>query len=251
LTSTLGTTFQEHKPGDGEIVRDTEAENHPELQWMVQDMPPVFGLYDMWDSYKKTVRQLPGLTVVATSRDLPGNNVMIPTGDQSSDQVYIWARQNSEEVGKGRLLFNALGHGTQGNREAFMAANDSLIPKLYWENLRWAAGDYQNGCINPADPNFDSEARIDDGSCVTNAIAPTYSTNRRLQLIQSQRVFTLREAGKRRYTVHIRNLEGQVVWKGSLSSGETFNLSTDIQTGLHQITLESEGARHHQRVFIP
>lgn len=139
--------------GQAEVVLDSAGRSHRELKWMMDGVPDVFRLEDRWLNFRNTVRPLPGVTVVATSRVIPGiPNILIPAEDGSGDQVYIWAR----EIGKGRLLYNAIGFGSF----KLMEQQDSIVPRLYWENLRYAAGDYQNGCANPASAGYDPAARV-------------------------------------------------------------------------------------------
>ena len=82
LTERLGTKFSLHAKIDTrEVVLDTAARAHGELKWMMQGFPEVFELNDLWLSFQNTVRPLPGVTVVATSRAIPGiPNVVSPHG---------------------------------------------------------------------------------------------------------------------------------------------------------------------------
>jgi hypothetical protein len=212
LSERLGTSFTRHGSADSaQIVLDSAAKAHRELRWMVGSLPDVFVLKDLFPSFSNTVRPLPGVTVVATARNLPGKeSVVTPPADGSGDNVYIWAR----EVGRGRLFHNPIGYSQALN--PIMAQQDSIVPKLYWEHLRYVAGDYQNGCTTPSAPGFD-------------LAAPEGTLRARL-----------------------RNLRGRLVWERNLPAGtEEIVLDGALEPGLHHFELQGTAGAFRSRLLLP
>ena len=118
--------------------------------------------------------------------------------------MYIWAR----EVGQGRLLYNAIGFGTY----KLMEQQDSIVPRLYWENLRYAAGDYQNGCTTPSSPGFDPGARVHvEAMCSTTGLATTPSS--RHGGVEGGRRIRLTPAPSNPFTIRVLDIRGVKVWE--------------------------------------
>jgi uncharacterized protein len=175
LRERMGTKFSRHSATNrAEVLLDSAAKAHRELKWMVEGFPNTIELNDLFLGFQNTVRPLPGVTVVATTRGIPGiPNVVTPIDDGSGDNVYLWAR----EVGRGRLFYNAIGFGIN----QIMAQQDSIVPKLYWEHLRYVAGDYQNGCTTPSSPGFDPGARVHvETMCSTTGVKTAPARSRRV-----------------------------------------------------------------------
>jgi hypothetical protein len=244
LAERLGTKIAHWSPGSAEVVLDPAARAHGELNWMVQGFPAVFRLKDMWFAFNKTVRPLPGVTVVATSRAVPGiPDVVTPPRDGSGDNVYIWAR----EVGQGRLLYNTIGFG--GNN--LMGQLDSIVPRLYWENLRYAAGDYQNGCTNPAMPNFNPEARVDDGSCPALGIRANPRQKRISAGVSGGRVrFNTPVSGGSR--LRMLDLRGHTVWTSVAPvSADAIDLPDGLRAGLYILEGSGMDMSFHAHLLVP
>ncbi len=260
LGNLMGTGFAAHLNGPGEVVRDIEALNHKELKWMVEDMPNVLALNDQWQSYNTGVRSLPGITIIATSR---GESRYVRKNDDGSDD-YIWARQNSEEVGEGRLLFNSIGHnivpptynpgGILNSRTYLLNSNlKRFFLDMYWENLRYAAGDYQNGCTNPLDSNYDPQAKVDDGSCGENVslgeegyekftLNNIQRTGRRIQLKQNFGPTI---------NIKMKNLQGKLIWKEVVSAASNIEVPQKIKAGVYFLEYQWLKEKVNQKVFIP
>jgi uncharacterized protein len=243
LAATLGTDMTLHgKSGAGEVVVDSAARRHRELKWMVDGLPAAIPLTDTWDSYRNTVRPLAGVTVVATSRG--DESVVVPFSDGKQDQTYIWAR----EIGKGRMIFNAIGYG-EGD---LFAQGDSIVPKLYWENLRYAAGDYRNGCMNPESPAFDPAARVSDPSlcAATGAKTPAAARNG-FSLAYGARKIRLGFDRTGEVRMALRDLRGAVVWRGVLgASVDEAAIPGRIPSGMYQIEARSGKATARYRLVF-
>lgn len=248
LRNVLGTTFISHGLyGKGEMHLDDDALAHKELKWMLEGIPRILQLNDSWDSYQNTVRPLPGVTVFATASPVrvgttPG---LVPTGDGSGDQIYGWAR----EVGRGRLIFNPVGHG----QNQLMAQQDSIVPKLYWQNIRYAAGDFQNGCTYPWDPAFDPAARVlEVTACSENTRTRNYGPPGS-GLLVSRRGFRLRlptPSGTLR--VSLRDLGGALVWEKSLPAGSgELALDGAVVSGVYQVEIRGATGTSHHRLALP
>jgi hypothetical protein len=246
LTERMGTMFTLHAKVDrAEVVLDGAASAHGELKWMLEGFPKVFELNDLWFSFQKTVRPLPGVTVVATSRGLPGKpGVVLPISDGSGDNVYIWAR----EVGRGRFFYNAIGFG----QNKIMEQQDGIVPRLYWENLRYAAGDYQNGCTTPASPGFDPAARVHvEALCSTTGLtaAPARSN---LMVLMGGRRMRLAQAPARPFTIRVRDIRGAKVWERTLTAGTgEIALEDAIKPGVYLFEVLGPAPAIRQRLLLP
>lgn len=245
LADRLGTTLATIGSFDSaEVVLDEAAKAHGELKWMVEGFPDVFELNDMWFTFRNTVRPLSGVTVVATSRGIPGiPNAVVPPGDGSRDNTYIWSR----EVGQGRLLYNAIGFG----RYEIMEQQDSIVPRLYWENLRYSAGDFQNGCTTPASAGFDSAARVHvEAMCSPTGLTATPA---RPKLVVSKfgRRLRLAHTPSGPFTLRVRDIRGAKVWERSMPGGTgEISLDNAINPGVY--LLEVLGPAHfQQRILLP
>jgi hypothetical protein len=246
LAERIGTGFMAHfNIGYGEVVLDRAASAHGELKWMVEGFPEVFQLNDLWFSFQKTVRPLPGVTVVATSRGIPGiPNVVHPPGDSSGDNAYIWAR----EVGRGRLLYNAIGFG----QKKIMEQKDGIVPRLYWENLRYAAGDFQNGCTTPASPGYNSAARVHvEAMCSTTGLTATPALPN-LVVSKGGRRMRFAHTPSRPFTIRVRDIRGAKVWERTLPAG-TGEIALDdaIKPGVYHFEVLGPAHAIRQRLLLP
>jgi type 1 glutamine amidotransferase len=247
LAETMGTSFIRHAKNErAETVLDTAARAHMELKWMVEGFPDVIVLKDIYASFTNTVRPLPGVTVVATTRDMPGiENVITPVADGSGDNVYIWAR----EVGRGRFFHNAIGYSHSLNQ--IMAQQDSIVPKLYWEHLRYLAGDYQNGCTTPSAPGFDPNARVhDEAMCATASVNATPARSHLVVSKGNLRWRLTSPEGPLRARLH--DLRGRLVWERALPAwtGEII-LDGALERGLCHIELQGTAGTFRSRLLLP
>lgn len=246
LAERLGTTFTTFAKIDrGEVVLDTAASAHGELKWMVDGFPDVFELNDIWLTFLNTVRPLPGVTMVATSRGIPGiPDVVLPTSDGSGDNAYIWAR----EVGEGRLLYNAIGFGFN----KIMEQQDSIVPRLYWENLRYVAGDYRNGCTTPASSGFDSAARVHvEAMCSTTGLSAAPVRPNLVVVMEGGRI-RLAQAAPRPFTIRVRDIRGTKVWERALPAGTGEIILNDaLKPGVYLFEVRGLAHPFRQRLLIP
>jgi|GEM_PF-1116510 len=253
LDSALGTKMAYHgKIGRGEIVMDTSASVHPELKWMVAEMPPYFELSDQFQTYDNTVRPLPGVTVVATSRAIEGvADVVLPVADGSDDNVYIWAR----EIGMGRLIFNSVGDGTPLSTVASVfAQQDSIVPKMYWQNLRYAAGDFENGCTDPTSARYAPSARIDDGSCAQQSSGVNRGFESSLGYVQLGRLIVFPEKTRATVRIQLRDIHGAVVWRSTLAPHSAeWVIDAAVPPGFYEIEglVGSGQSPQRYRLLIP
>jgi Trehalose utilisation len=162
LTDMLGTKFERWgTSGTARMQADASAFKHPELRFVVNSIYSNFHLYDTWMSFGRTVRPLANVTVLYTAVD--GAAEVLPSNPNwTTDRTYVWART----IEKGRLLYCPPGWSSYQP----LAQLDSLVARIYWNSIRWLAGDFQRGCMNPKFSTFDPDARIDDGSCIVESI---------------------------------------------------------------------------------
>lgn len=180
--------------------------------------------------------------VIATSRVIARHPdvLALTTYEGSGDRVYGWAR----EVGRGRLNFTPLGHG----QNQLMAQLDSVIPRLYRENIRYAAGDFQNGCTRPQDSRFDPAARVhDETGCGEPVSALRDPDGIRTGTVPGGILFP-RGGYRQRIAategslrVRVRDLQGARVWERTLSAG-TGELALDGAVGAGICHVEIRGA---------
>jgi hypothetical protein len=163
--------------------------------------------------------------------------------DGSRDQVYIWARQ----IGKGRLFYNSIGFGFNN----IMAQQDSIVPKLYWQNLRYAAGDFQNGCTTPNTPGFDSAARVHvEAMCATTNLRATLAPPNLVVSRGGQRMRM--EVPNGSFLARLRDIRGALIWEQTLSA-ETREIVMEgtIRPGVYQIEIQAAKGAIWHRLVIP
>jgi type 1 glutamine amidotransferase len=245
LKNTIGTRFTRHgAQGPAEAVIDTAAKNHKELKFMVETAPPVFKLTDEWYAFQNSVRPLAGVTVVATARAAGTNGVVMDYGDGTTDRTYIWARQMQQ----GRVIYNAVGHG----QNSLMAQVDSLVPKLYWENLRYLAGDYKNGCTNVNATNYDSSARVNDApSCITTSIDGLGAITRNgITVVKGANRVYMNLPHEGRFNLEVRDPRGALVWSGVQEKSSEIQLGQNIRPGIYSIIAMAGKNRLVQKMTI-
>lgn len=251
LQTVIGTTFSTHgAQGAGDITFDAEAKAHKELKYMLQDLPPSARITkDEWYSFQNTLRGKTGVTVIAIAGGGTAQ-VILPLADNSKpeDHTYMWAK----EMGTGRTLYTALGHG--GNQ--LYAQADSFAVKTLWENLRYVAGDYKNGCTNKSAQNYDSTARIENNTCTgisgigAGQFGKTISElSVDFSAFKSQRVsmpFTY--SGK--YSLEMRDAMGSLVWKGSDLEKSTLEINKPIRSGVYYLKAVNGKNTATQKVIL-
>lgn len=163
FTDMLGATFRIWSGGVAKMLVDSSALHHPELRFVVQDLPPEIRLNETWMSFDRTVRPLANVTVLYTARNISGS-VVVPLADGSGDHPYVWART----IQSGKMLYCSSGWSSA--QPSPLAQADSAVAKIYWNSMRWLAGDFQNGCTDPRSAHFNPEARMDDGTCYSGKV---------------------------------------------------------------------------------
>jgi hypothetical protein len=247
LGDRLGTSFSRHGRNErADVVLDTSAKSHRELKWMLDGFPDVIELKDNFASFQRTVRPLPGVTVVATVRDIAGTeNVIVPIADGSGDNVYFWGR----EVERGRLFHNPLGYSNTVNN--IMALQDSIVPKLYWEHLRYLAGDYQNGCTTPSAQGYDPEARVHvEAMCTPTALKSAPLKSHMVVSIGNRQWRLTSPESPLRARLH--NLQGKRVWERYLPAGTgEIILDGALEPGLHHFEIQGKAGTIQSRLLLP
>jgi hypothetical protein len=245
LQTVLGTTFSTHgNQGAGDITYDAEATKHKELKYMVQGLPPKARITkDEWYSFQNTVRGKAGVTVVAIAGG-GTSDVILPLGDNSKpeDHSYVWAK----DMGTGRSLYTAIGHG--GNQ--LYAQADSFAVKSVYENLRYVAGDYQNGCTNANASNFNAAARVDDGSCVTTGLQGSGKTESNLEISYHGMKTSMDFAHDGRFTLELRNVQGAVVWHQDVSGGTQAQIDPQVLPGVYYLTAKNRKSLAKQKMLL-
>lgn len=253
LQGVIGTTFSTHgAQGAGDVTFDAEGKAHKELKYMVQDLPPVAKFTkDEWYAFQNTMRGKPGVTVVAIAGNGP-SNVILPYADGSKpeDKTYVWAK----EMGTGRTLYTAVGHG--GNQ--LYAQADSFATKAIWENLRYVAGDFKNGCTNKSATNYDSTARVDNGTCVggTTGIGSVGQFGKTVSELsvdfssfKSQRV-TMPFTHSGTFSLEMRDARGALVWKGADLESSSLQINKPMRSGVYYLKAVNGKNTATQKVIL-
>lgn len=215
---------------------------------MVADLPPLVRVRAELKGYDRTVRGTEGIKVGATLRNPGPGSELIPNGDGITEQALWWARRH----GNGRMFMTDIGH-FRGD----YAVADSFAVRALWEHLRFAAGDYRNGCTDPASPFFHPEARVNDGSC-GNGI-PTWVSGRpdasgngatfRLDGLQPSR-FTLPFAPGKALTAELLDIRGRRVWTRRLSDPGRIHSLTGVEPGLYLLRFRDGRRQTAHRVMM-
>jgi type 1 glutamine amidotransferase len=245
LQELLKTEFTHHGDfGPGDITIDAEAIKDKELKWMVKDLPPKIRLTkDEWYSFLSTVRGKDSTRVVAIEDNGVGTSIL-PFDDKSAtkDQTYIWAKN----MGKGRTIYTSIGHGGFNQ----YAQADSFCTKSLYENLRFVAGDYQNGCTNANAGNFNPLARVDDGSCLTTSLNPQAKTlvNLNVTYKGDHRTFNFPHDGA--FTAELRKPNGVLVWKKNAVNGSLLEIDGTINPGVFYLTARNRKSSIKQKLVL-
>ncbi len=245
LQTVLGTTFSTHgAQGAGDIMYDAEATKHKELKYMIEGLPPKAHITkDEWYAFQNTLRGKPGVTVVATVGG-GSADVILPYGDNSKpeDKTYVWAK----EMGLGRTLYTAIGHG--GNQ--LYAQADSFAVKSLYENLRYVAGDFKNGCTNKNAANFDPDARVDDGTCATTGLNMKGKPGNTLEVSYGSEITSIAFTHAGIISVVLRDAKGAVVWRKSIESGFQAEIDGMVRPGIYYITAIQGKNQVHQKLVL-
>lgn len=244
LQQVLQTTFSRHgNQGAADVVFDNEALAHKELKWMMDGWPKTVRFSrDEWYGFQNSVRKRPGITVIATAANGQAN-ILVEPADGSKDHTYIYAK----EIGKGRALYTAMGHG--GNE--FYTQAGGFAAKAVWENLRYLAGDFQNGCTNKNSSNYNPDARVDDGSCLTSGVSGVQGgTLPGITVIQGDRRTQLNFPHSDRFSVELWDAAGAKVWTRSYETTTEVVLDRNIRPGVYNLVAMAGKNRISHRMII-
>ena len=243
LLSALGTTFTIHgQQGKADAILDPAAKAHKELKWMVEGIPEKLTLTDEWYSFQNSVRKVPGVTVVYTAGGA-GTDILKAPADGSNDFTYVWAKP----MGKGRMFYTAIGHG----QNTLFGQQDSVVSKSLWQNVRYTAGDFQNGCTNPNASNFDEAARVDDGTCLTTGLRGNFKSSPNLTVAHAGRKTLLAFPHDGEYTLTLRDMRGSLVKTLAVPAGmDEVTLDRGIPGGVYQLEARCGKSVAHFRTVL-
>jgi len=243
LKSAMGTKFTEHgNQGNADAVKDPDGAKHPEMKFMIQDLPATIRLKDEWYGFQNTVRPLAGVTVLYTAKN-GENNVLRQPADGLGDYTYIWGR----EYEKGRLVYDAIGHG----QNQLMAQADSIVPKMYWEAMRYLAGDFKNGCTDPTASNYDSTARVNVGCTAVGIQHMSGPMKSNFALTKDGQRFQLDFVHQGDFHLTLRDIQGAVVWAKNVSgSADEARLDKSVLPGVYYMEARASKAISQQRIVI-
>ena len=136
--------------------------------------------------------------------------------------------------------------------DLLMAQADSIVPKLYWENLRYAAGDYKNGCTTKGDSKYDSTARVNDGTCAGPSGISTGSVNQGITVSRGALRIRVPFTHAGTLTIRARDIRGSLVFERSLPAGTAeVALDNALESGMYNLEFRSAGNVAHHRVMLP
>jgi hypothetical protein len=129
------------------------------------------------------------------------------------------------------------------------AVSDSFAVKALWEHLRFAAGDYQNGCTDPTSSHFNPEARVNDGSCENGASVWDFGHRTSLRTKTTIRVeglhpsvFALPFVPVNALMAELHDLQGRRVWRQSLHAGGHIYRVAELKPGMYLLRFK-DGSR--------
>lgn len=224
LDTLMGTDFARRGSVSLGVLRsDSSAKRHPELRYFLNALPDTVELQTHWSTFLPSIREAPGITVLFSA-----HGQAIPkeiNGD--SNHTYIWAR----EKGKGKVLFNALGWPAE------MSQADSVAAQIYWQSLRWLAGDFQLGCTHPTSTEFNPAARIDNGSCEPASLRSGAIASP-IGLVWSQGRLRIETQHYSALHFRARDLQGRILWDVLLPAGSReIMLPAQMEPGLHWVEI--------------
>jgi hypothetical protein len=226
------------------LVPDRNAQLHPELRYVINAMPDSIPLRTNWLGVRQSIDDLGHIKVIYRLKAtwITTDSNFIP----DYQNHYVWA--STQE--KGRALSLPLGwYGGAGTSD-IMAQADGAVPKLYWQGMRWLAGDYQGGCTNPEMPNFNPDARVDDGSCPPLGIGRHRSHAPNLLQVKGRRVqFNVPISGAS--YLQVVDLQGHSVATYTAPHAATsFDLPTDLLPGLYFLKITGAKTLLQARILI-
>jgi hypothetical protein len=245
LTSIIGPSTSgwrgESVPAD--LVADSSAKNHPELRFILKALPDTIHLQTNWLSIPSFQEDaIPFKTLYQIK-----NADWIADAPNRYREQYIWANTH----GLGKAFSIPLGWAMPFGTNDIMTQSDSAVPKIYWQGLRWLAGDFQGGCIDPIRANYNPEARVDDGSCQISGIsADRRQARTRVKISDHSLHFeSIISDGSQ---LRLINLRGQTLWKSTVSKAvNAIDLPGDLQAGLYFLEVIERKKSFQERILIP
>jgi hypothetical protein len=150
------------------------------------------------------------------------------------------------------MFMNDLGHFSRD-----YAVSDSFAVRALWEQMRYAAGDYQNGCTDPSSDYFNPEARVNDGSCDNGqpiSIAGQRKHFGKGRSIQLQglfpSLFALPFAPEKNLKAELHDLTGKVVWRSHHNVMHSIDRVTGPKPGMYLLRLRDEKHQIAYRVLL-
>ena len=238
-----GTNGWQGKSVPALLVVDSSAQKHPELRYFVLAMPDTIPLRTNWLRVNSRMDEFEQLKTIYRVK----NADWIAADPHRITDKYIWAGTR----GLGKALSIPLGwHGSIGASD-IMAQADSAVPKLFWQGLRWLAGDFQGGCTNPAMPNFEPQARVDDGSCPALGIRVNRRQTRISASVSGRRVrFNTPISGGSR--LRMLDLRGHTVWTSVAPvSADAIDLPDGLRAGLYILEGSGTDMSFQARLLVP
>jgi len=224
------------------LVADSVVKSHPDLRCFVSALPDTISLNTDWLRAIRFPEDSTRFKPIYRVKNTPW--ITVTPNPEFYNDNYIWAGNHEQ----GKAIAIPLGwHGGFGGTDLMVQAN-SAVSRLYWQGLRWLAGDFQNGCINPEMPNFDPQARVDDGSCQIVGIGAKlrHSGN---QVEMAGRRILLNSPVSARSRLRLYDLRGHTVWTYTApQSLSDFDLPDGMLTGLYFLDV-TEGASHSGNGF--
>jgi Trehalose utilisation len=228
------------------LVRDSSARNHPELRFVVNALPDSITLRTNWLSVPSSVEGMRHIQVLYRFGEAPwiaNTSGAIP---RPVDE-YVWAAIHVQ----GRALAMPLGWHLEGyDSLRIMEQSDSVVPKLYWQGLRWLAGDFKGGCTDSAMVQFDPEARVDNGSCASSEIGVNRAQAKSfIQIVGRHMFFPSPGAGMIR--LRILDLKGRPIGTWILPhTASEFELPSGLVMGLYFFEFSHTNVKHQARILI-
>jgi uncharacterized protein len=247
LRTAIGTKFTRHgDQGLADAIEDPEGKANAETKFMMQDLADSARFKDEWYGFQNTVRGQTDVVVLQTAKN-GVTGVLVDPGDGKKDYTYSWAKK----VKKGRLIYTALGHGVPGSETVV----SNYFPKFYYEAMRYVAGDYQNGCTNKAASNYDSLARVDNGTCITTTTAvPSNSSiavENKFSIVKGSQRLNLNFVNAGDFKVNLRDVKGAIVWSQSVSANTSeVVMDKAVQPGVYYIEARNGKSLANARLVI-
>jgi hypothetical protein len=244
LKDLIGTKFSRHgAQGNATFKFDPDAQKDPELKVMVEGLKNDEVIFEEWYSFDGSVRGKPGYTVVATVTG--ASNIVYPTNDGSGETPSIWAKY----PGKGRMLYTSVGH-----RADIYTQKSAWAKAVLWQNMRFAAGDFEHGCTNPASPGFVESARVDNNSCPTSidlkGNVQNFVPQMNLTFPSRGQEFKMDLPVNGSADLKIHDVSGKLVWSQNVVAAEKTEIQGVNKAGIYFVTAKAGNKTANMRIRL-